>query len=274
MVLIRPLRYNIDMAETVDEKIEIPTDEKPIPKEIQSDANAHKSRMRRTLERQSKRNVFLMGLGLVLIIIVLIIYGQSLIINFSLLMGKTKKQPSEQTATDAITYIAPPVINPVSSATNSASAIFTGQITNADQVKLYINDELVDVAKPKNNSFVFGDVELQEGTNKITAFAWIKDKKSEQSNMVTVNYLKNPPEVSIDQPNDGDSFHGSSTLTVKGKTDPENTVTVNGTLVITKDNGSFSSDIVLNSGENKIHIEVTDKAGNKNTKDMTVTYSS
>ncbi len=262
------------MEEPSGEKIESTTDEKPIPKDIQPEEIVHKSRMRRTLERQSKRNVFLMGLGVILIIILLVMYGQSLIINFSLLMGKTKKQTSEQTTTDAITYIAPPVLDPVSSATNSASAIFTGQITNADQVKLYINDELVDVAKPKSSSFIFDDVELQEGTNKIVAFAWVKDKKSEQSNTITVKYLKNPPEITIDQPNDGDSFRGSSALTVKGKTDPENTVTVNGILAITKDNGSFSSDVVLNSGENKIHIEVTDKAGNKTTKDITVTYSS
>jgi len=256
-------------------KEEINTEDEQITQADTSKDSIHKSRMRRTLERQSKRNMLLMSVGVIAIVAGLIMYGQTMLIKFSILMGQAKRQPTNQSQTDtSITYIAPPVLNPVNSATNSASAIFTGQVTDADQVKLYINDELVDVTKPKEDkTFTFNDVTLKEGRNKVKAFAWIKDKGSDESNIVTVNFLKNPPEVTIDQPNDGDSFHGPSTLTVKGKTEPDNSVTVNGILVITKDNGSFSSDIVLNNGENKIHIEITDRAGNKTTKDITVTYA-
>lgn len=236
---------------------------------------SHKSRMRRTLERQSKRNIILMALAIVIILGAVIMYGQVIVIDLSLLLGTTKKVSTQPTNTETVSYIAPPVLDQVITATNSATALFSGQITNADQVKLYINDELTDVAKPNvNHTFQFTDVKLKEGNNIIKAVAWLKDKKSSDSNTLFVTYLKNPPNLSIDQPSEGDSFHGPSVLVVKGKTDPDASVTVNNALVITKNDGSFSYEITLHNDENEIKVKATDTAGNSAEKVIKVTYSS
>ncbi len=240
-----------------------------------TDNTSHKSRMRRTLERQSKRNILLMGLAIIIIIGAVIMYGQIIVIDLSLLLGTTKKATTLPTDTGSVSYIAPPVLNPVLSATNSATALFSGQITNADQVKLYINDELTDVAKPNaDHTFNFSDIKLKEGNNMIKAVAWLKDKKSSDSNTLSVTYLKDPPNLTIDQPNDGDSFHGPSVLMIKGKTDPDDSVTINGTLVITKNDGSFNFEITLHNDENEIKVKATDNAGNSTEKIIKVSYSS
>lgn len=254
------------------------TENQPVPlaSESQREDNETmpRSRIQRNLEKQSKRTIALTLLGTVAIIGLLIFYGPTLIVNFSLLVGKITGREEDVEEQIADQFIAAPVLDPIHSATNSASTRITGQVTTGDQIKLYINDELTDVAKPeKDNSFVFEDVELQEGTNRIEAVAFVKDKKSNASNTITVVFLKEPPELTVDHPQDGTAFAGESTLTVRGKTDPGINVTVNGFVAITKDNGEFSHTIVLQNSENKILVIATDRAGSKTEKEIKVTYS-
>jgi hypothetical protein len=51
-------------------------------------------------------------------------------------------------------------------------------------------------------------------------------------------------------------------LNIKGQTEPDSVLTINGNIVIVSDDGSFSHNITLKTGKNAILIEVEDPVGN------------
>lgn len=59
-------------------------------------------------------------------------------------------------------------------------------------------------------------------------------------------------------------------IMVKGKTDPDNSVSINGDLTQVNDQGEFNYRLRLVSGENKIMIEATNRLGRKTQKTRTV----
>ncbi len=84
-----------------------------------------------------------------------------------------------------------------------------------------------------------------------------------------------PPSLTINSPEDGAEVT-EDTVTVSGTvTDKESGVaslTINGNPVDVSKDGSFSYTVTLTEGTNTITIVATDKAGNKTTKTITVTY--
>jgi hypothetical protein len=238
-----------------------------------------RSHIRRKLEKQSKKTFFLTGFGLIIIFVLLVLFGQTLLINFSVLLSQVKNggaQDNSSISQDFL-YIASPILDPQQDATNSAKIKISGVESSniPSQIRLYVNDELVDVEDTKaNGTFSFDEVKLKEGANTIKAVAKIQDKTSENSNILTINYLKNVPSLTIDYPQDQDTFSGeNSTLSVKGKTDPGDTVRINDYIAITKNDGSYSYGLKMQNGENKIKVVAMDQAGNKTEKEIKVTYS-
>lgn len=238
------------------------------------------SHLRRSLENRSKKTLILTGLGLTAIIILLILFGQSLLVNFSVLLGDAKNgensvtQPIDKTD---VNYIPAPILNPLSEATNSAEITVRGSISSDTdaEIRLYLNDELVDVSKiENNNTFIFDGIELIEGKNEIKALSKIDEDMSDNSNIITISYLKEPPSLDVEYPKDNAEFSGeNSTLQVKGKTDKDSNVKVNEFIAITKNDGSFTYNFKMQNGENKLIIQAIDKAGNTTGKEIKVTYS-
>lgn len=254
------------------ENLNIPTDN------IESD-NMGKSHLKKSLEKKSKRSLLITSVGIILFIIIIIIFGQSALVNFSILLGRGKDSQntldSDKISTDII--ISAPELSSQLDATNSAKIDINGSIFTdlKVQIRLYRQDELIDVIDIKEeNSFTFKDIELIEGSNKLKSVAVYKGKTSENSNILTINYLKNNPTLNIEYPKDGISLTGGNTaITIKGKTDSGNTVSVNGYKAIIKNDGNFTYDLTLISGENKIKIISTDKAGNTTEQEIKINYS-
>lgn len=254
------------------ENLNIPTDN------IESD-NMGKSHLKKSLEKKSKRSLLITSVGIILFIIIIIIFGQSALVNFSILLGRGKDSQNtletDKISTDII--ISAPELSSQLDATNSAKIDINGSIFTdlKVQIRLYRQDELIDVIDiNEENSFTFKDIELIEGSNKLKSVAVYKGKTSENSNILTINYLKNNPTLNIEYPKDGISLSGGNTaITIKGKTDSGNTVSVNGYKAIIKNDGNFTYDLTLTSGENKIKIISTDKAGNTTEKEIKINYS-
>ena len=254
------------------ENLNIPTDN------IESD-NMGKSHLKKSLEKKSKRSLLITSVGIILFIIIIIIFGQSALVNFSILLGRGKDSQntldSDKISTDII--ISAPELSSQLDATNSAKIDINGSIFTdlKVQIRLYRQDELIDVIDiNEENSFTFKDIELIEGSNKLKSVAVYKGKTSENSNILTINYLKNNPTLNIEYPKDGISLSGGNTaITIKGKTDSGNTVSVNGYKAIIKSDGNFTYDLTLTSGENKIKIVSTDKAGNNTEQEIKINYS-
>lgn len=209
--------------------------------------------------------------GIVVIIVLLVMFGPQLLINFSLLVKNSSD--ATEVKKEELTYIAPPVLNTLPEATKESKIDITGYAGEKQTVKLYINGKAAGTKEVnKDKQFTFSQVELQKGSNEIKAKAVNENKKeSDYSEIVTIAYLTEPPKLEIANPQDGQTISKDNrTITVKVESDEEAKVTVNDFWAINRDKGIFSYTITLQDGENTIRIKATDAAGNETTKEIKV----
>ena len=218
--------------------------------------------------------------GALLIITLGILYGPQLLIKLSVGVEHLPGQQGTQTGSDSSTgqtYVAPPNLDPLPSATNSASTNITGSALVGQTIRLSLNDNNTDETMTQpDGTFSFNNVSLEKGTNTIKAKAVAKDgSESAFSDLMTISYLSQDPTLTVDQPQDGQHFaHDTATLPVSGKTDSQDNVTVNGFWAIVDDQGNYSYQLPLNDGDTTITVIATDQAGNTSTKTLKVNRGS
>src|SRR5437016_4600130 len=103
---------------------------------------AKETRLQRKMERQLIRKIMLSVGVLIVVVILFFMYGIQLLINLSLYLEKMKSGKDSALTASGPAYIAPPVINPMPNATNSAQVILTGYSLPGNTIKLYLNDHL------------------------------------------------------------------------------------------------------------------------------------
>ncbi|MCL4418561.1 hypothetical protein M1146_00495 [Patescibacteria group bacterium] len=232
-----------------------------------------KSRLSRRVENQSRKNLFLSILGIIIVLILLVKFGIPLLVNFSLLISGSNG-PKEQTAHTKAVFINPPLLNSTLAATNSAKITVSGTAVSNQTIGLYLNDNLIDKTEADSNGSFSFDFTLNSGENKIKTKASKNGKESEFSNTLSVVYASSPPSLEVKSPTDGQSFSkDQNTTQVTGKTDADVKVTVNGFWAIIDENNNFSYNLSLQNGDNQIKIVATDGAGNKTEKGIKVNYS-
>lgn len=237
---------------------------------------AIRSRLSRKLERQTRNTFLLSVFGIAAILVVLIKFGVPFLTNFSLFISGSDYKNEQIDNKNKKVFIQAPILDPLESATNSAKITIKGIASTEQTIDLYINNEIVDKTKTKkNNSFVFEDITLASGENVIKAQATTKEsKKSEFSNEIIVVYKKEAPKLSVDSPNQDQSFSkDDNPIKVSGKTNPGTRVIVNDFWAIVDEQGNFSYNLRLQNGDNTIKIVATDEAGNKTEMERKVKYS-
>lgn len=172
--------------------------------------------------------------------------------------------------------IAPPVLYIPYEATNSASLEFTGYAAPLSKVELYIDGEIkTQTSTDSEGKFTTGQVALNLGTNNITAVTINdSDKKSLPSKNIKLYYSNEKPNLEISEPADGASITGDKKVKVAGKTDVNNSVTVNGSTVIVDSEGNFQTIVPINDGENTITIKSSNSFGNIEETSRKVNYAS
>jgi len=232
------------------------------------------SRLSNHLKRKAIQNVIIVFVGFIIIIIAAIIFGTKLLVGFSLLLEKFQGngESSASTSQQSDTYIAPPTLNPVVDATNSAQITISGFAEKNLTINLYLNDQQVDKTQVGNdNKFKFTAVTLQQGQNSLKVKA-VNDShlESTYSNTDTISYLNKPPALTIANPQDGQGFSkdSSPTVSIQGTTDPGAKVTVNGFWAIVDDQGNYNYLYTLKDGDNDIKVVANDDAGNQSTKEI------
>lgn len=186
--------------------------------------------------------------------------------------GKNGGAEKVQTSAD----IQPPTLNPIPDATPSARININGETDYREgEVELYVNSALSDTTNiSEDQTFEFEGVSLRQGSNSIRARIVINNKRSDFSSEEFITYSKSEPKLEVSFPSDKQEFRkADKQITVKGATDSENSVKVNGFVAIVDTAGNFSYDLNLNNGENKIAITATAPSGQITTKDITVSYS-
>ncbi len=232
------------------------------------------SRLSRVQEKTARHRIAIGLIGSVTIVVLLAVFGLRLLIGFSVLVERIRGGSSPQPTPQA-SILLPPVLNALPEATNSATIVVSGTAQSKDEVILYLNNaEYKRMTVPDTGIFQFSDIPVDEGT--ITASAKLVDAKqntSDASNIVTTVIDRTPPKLSVDAPTDGTTVNdGTHKVLVTGKTDQDMNLTISGRIVVLKPDGSFSYEMPLTDGGNKLDIVSTDAAGNSTTVERTVTY--
>ncbi len=224
------------------------------------------------MEQKTKKNLLLSVLGIILVMLLIFKFGIPLLINLSLFLSGS--QGKEQVKIQSSSFIAPPVLDSFPQATSSANIIVSGVASKKQTINLYLNDVLIDTAKVENDGkFSFKET-IKPGENTIKAKAVVNEKESDFSNTIITAFKSAPPFLNISSPTDAQSFSKDQAIAdVKGTTDPDVRITVNGFWAITDSSGKFSYSLPLQNGENKIKISATDVAGNKTEKEIKINYS-
>lgn len=160
-------------------------------------------------------------------------------------------------------------------ATYSATLNLSGFAEAKSKVVFLLNsakDAEIDVAEDGQFSY---ELNLKDGENELSIFGI--DEAGNES-LKTHSYLitrdSEAPSLEIEEPKDGAKIElkKNRTLTIKGKTEAEAKVLINGRLVLADKEGNFSSNYYLNEGKNELKFEVTDKAKNKTERTIEVEF--
>lgn len=232
-----------------------------------------RSRLSRRMVEKSKKNLLLSILGIIIVTLAIFKFGIPLIINLSVFLSGLRNN-QEQSLRHDPSFISPPIVNSLPEATSSATVVISGVASKDQTIELYINDDLINKTQTEENGSFSFEEKIKPGENTIKVKAIVEKKESEFSNPLTISFKSAPPSLNISSPSDGQSFSkDQNTVDVKGTTDTDVKITVNGFWAITYNNGSFSYSLPLQNGENKIKIVATDIAGNSIEKELRVTYS-
>jgi bacillopeptidase F len=200
-------------------------------------------------------------------------FGIDLLVSFSaFISGSGGSQGT--ISNNQINFIPPPILNPLSPATNSAQITISGKAIKDQTIFLYVNDIGVDQTDVNKDGVFIFEQALKNGDNQIKVRAEYKGKKSDFSDSFSVVFKNSPPTLDVSSPTDGQSFKKDQNTTyVSGKTDSGVTVTVNGFWAVVDDNNNFSYTLSLQNGDNQIKIVALDQAGNRAEKNLKINYS-
>lgn len=233
------------------------------------------SRLSRTSQEKTKKQIVFFGIAIIILVFGALNFGPELLSGIaSITSGFNKTGTTTLTAKEQNTLEAP-FINSIPDATDSAQINISGSSSYSDaQIELFVNGNLYDTAPlTQDQKFTFETVALTEGGNSIKARVKKGDQVSPFTRTYDVNYSQGAPKLDVTNPSDGQQFsRGDQTITVQGTTDPENTVTVNGSRAIVDSAGNFSYYLSLSDGDNNLTISAINKAGQKTEKTLKVNF--
>ncbi len=236
------------------------------------------SKLTKAQERQAYLRIFLIGFLSLVLVIFLFTWGIQVLVSIADLWGVVRGTNQNTTSTTSNKTIAPfaPRLEPLGMATNSAKLTVRGFAKESTIVELFLNDQTAGQTKVSDDkTFQFDNLTLIEGQNSLVAFSADEaGNKSQPSERLLIAYQTKAPKLDVNTPSDRQVFSGDQkTALVSGKIEQASTVTVNGFWAILNSDGTFSYNLSLNSGDNSMHVEALDEAGNKTTKDLTVIYN-
>lgn len=233
-----------------------------------------KTRLQRKREKESAKQAVQYLFLIFLVLFLMIRFGLPGLIRLAAFIGdlRSSSQPVEKQ--DQIAP-RPPTLNPLPEATSSAEINLSGFAEAGTEVQLYVRGITVaDSVANNDGEFEFMEVHLREGENEVYAVA--KDDQgnvSDESTTYTVTVDKEPPELTLETPSDGDKFFDNDNpITVKGKASEEAEVRLNGRFIRTSADGSFETTLSLSEGDNQIEVVALDEAGNQSKETRTVKY--
>lgn len=223
-------------------------------------------------KKNTKQALFFIVLTIVLLI-VMVFLGVPALTKLAIFLGDIRSTGKPINPTSEEVLIPSPKIFADYDATNSAKITIKGYGQPDTKVKLIVNGRTITDDTDVEGDFVFKNVDLDHGSNKINAVIIVDNNESKPSPTLEVNYDNEPPELIIDTPNDGNKYYDfEQEIEISGATEPDATAYINGRLAIVDTNGQFHQTFKLSQGDNLIVIKAVDVAGNHSEKQLTVSY--
>lgn len=206
-----------------------------------------------------KQSVFLLGASVV-IVIVFIAFGLPLFFSvFVKLFGGGASTNDNQFPPQV------PVLSAPVTATSSAQLPLTGYTESEAEVTIVRNGEQLEtITADEAGSFEI-TIQLEKGNNDIALFAKRGEQESDLSRTYTVLLDTEKPKIELQEPQENQEFQSRTqqNITVKGKTDIDAKVLLNGRTVYPSDDGTFSTTYQLQEGENVLTFIAQDEAKNE-----------
>ena len=222
------------------------------------------SRLESVEEKRNTRKAVIFVLLSLAIVVFLATNGLSLITKVIDFASSFKKNPQTSELLDK-TPPSPPFLQSIPDATNISPFEITGRVEPGNTVVINFNESSEEIQTDGNGNFS-AKFELIKGEN--TFFAYTKDpagNKSQQTNKYVLVFDNEAPDIKISTPSDNANFYGSKqkSVTIKGTTKIDSSVTINDRIATVNDDGNFFLNYTLSSGENNLKIKAVDKAGNE-----------
>ena len=234
------------------------------------------SRLIRRSIKQSKRQLYASLIAIVVILFVALNFGPYLIGGLGGFIDKITGKGSQAEKIETSADIQAPTLDALPAATSNEQITVPGRsYYTKGSIELFVNGFRRDQTDLENSQdFKFEDVRLAEGANFIKVRTIIDNKKSDFSDEEQITYNKNAPKLDVSFPADRQSFRkGDQQITMRGTTDADNSINVNGFIAIVDSSGNFTYNYNLSNGDNKVTITATSPAGQQTTKEITVSYS-
>lgn len=232
-----------------------------------------KPRSIRRIERKNKKNLIRSLILSGLVLFIFFFWGLPFLITKLSVVNKSKISLTNNRK-DYV-ELAPPVLNIPIEATNSSRLQIMGFGSPKSKVQIFSNNELKITTDVLDDGSFLGFFELSQGENFI--FGKTLDDKGQLSlgsKAIRLIYSDEKPFLEIFEPEDNKQIQGGDRkITIKGKTDPSNSLTVNGNIVIVGFDGNFETSLSLSDGENQISIQVTNSFGNSTIITRKATYT-
>jgi hypothetical protein len=214
------------------------------------------------LARQEARKFTSQALGfslLAIAIIALVLFvGIPALVKLAIFIGELNSASAPVAQKNIIPPAAPQLL-PLPEATNSATIRLEGYAEPGTMVNIYVNgnkvkESLID----ESGSFNFPDITIIDGNNSIYAEANDSaGNTSPPSSSLTINMYPDKPNLSVNFPVNGQQFFGvaNQQITIEGKTDVKNYITINDRQVVVLSDGSFKHRLQLTEGDTTIQIK-------------------
>ncbi len=166
----------------------------------------------------------------------------------------------------------PPIFIEIPRSVNKTKINLRGLSSPKTKIELYVNGpKKQEVLTDTSGEFLFTDVVLNKGKN--TIFAKVADSENSKSDVITIRYDDEKPEIEIETPKNDEIIENlDERIVIKGEVNEEADIRINDKVAIQKPDNSFSLLLGVKEGEVKITIEATDLAGNKTEETIKVFY--
>jgi hypothetical protein len=233
------------------------------------------SRLTRLEEKRNVRSAVIYVLLTLLLIVFLLYFGLPTTAKIAGFLADLRGSSLPVDLQDT-TPPAPPTFEPLDEFTQKAVITVKGRAEPGVKLMIYLNEKLEEelVVDASGNFAV--DLPILGGEN--TLYALAQDESGNQSNQskaYTITYDKKAPDLTISEPADGASFSGTSQkqIAIKGTTEEEAQVMINGRFASVKEGGSFEFPFTLSEGQNNFEVVSKDQAGNETKKTFSVSFT-